>query len=293
VVRVGVIGLGMMGLPVARNLMARGFDVTGFRRSGDAGLEARGVQSARSPAEVAAQVDVLLSILPDAHAVEEVVRGAAGTLSAVPPDTVHIEMSTIDVRRKARLRDAMRAAGGDLLDCPISGTPAMVANRQAVTFVSGDPARVEAVRAVLDAISGRWVYAGAFGAGTSLKYVAELLVAAHTVAAAEAFVLGARLGLDVDLVQRALDDSIAGSAISKQRGPLMRSRKWLPAQEPIAMLHAVLEQLADAARGLETPVLNAARSVFARAAADGWGELDIAAIFDQLAGTPGNRPPVG
>jgi 3-hydroxyisobutyrate dehydrogenase len=237
-------------------------------------------------------VDVLLSILPDAHAVEEVVRGPAGTLTAVAPDTVHIEMSTIDARRKARLRNAMRAAGGDLLDCPISGSPAMVANRQAVTFVSGDPARVEAVRAVLDAISGRWVYAGGFGAGTSLKYVADLLVAAHTVAAAEALVLAARLGLNTDLVQRALDDSIAGSVVWKQRGPLMRSRKWSPAQAPISMLHAVLDQIADASRGVgvDTPVFTAARSVFAKAAAEGWGELDIAAVCDQIAGSRGTRP---
>jgi len=281
-----------MGRPIARNLTARGFDITWFSRAGDAGLEASGGLSARSPAEVAARVDVLLSILPDAHAVENIVRGPAGTLTAVPPDTIHIEMSTIDARRKAHLRDAMRAAGGDMLDCPILGSPATVANRQAVMYVSGDPAGIEAVRAVLDAISGRWVYAGAFGAGTSLKYVAELLVAVHTVAVAEALVLGARLGLDADVVQNALDDSVAGSASWKQLGPRMRSRKWLPAQAPIAVLQAVLDQIADASRNadVDTPVFAAARSVFAKAVADGWGEMDIAAICDQVAAPRGTRP---
>jgi len=115
---VGVIGLGNMGLPIARNLLERGFAVTGFRRSGSPEFVAA------SPAEVAASADVLLSIVTDAEAVEEVVRGLHGTLHGLRPGTVHIEMSTVDVTHKAAIRDAVREAGGDMLDCPISGSPA-------------------------------------------------------------------------------------------------------------------------------------------------------------------------
>src|SRR5438876_8303383 len=106
-VRVGVIGLGKMGLPIARNLMERGFGVTGFRRSGTAELEEFGGQGAGSPAGVAAEADVLLSIMPEAKDVEEIVCGPQGTLQALRPGTVHIEMSTIDVARKAAVRDAV------------------------------------------------------------------------------------------------------------------------------------------------------------------------------------------
>ena len=162
---VGVIGLGKMGLPIARNLMARGFRVTGYRRSGSPELAKQGGVTAASPAEVAAQTDVLLSIVPGAEDVEEIICGPAGTLTALRPGTIHIEMSTIDVDRKARLRDQVRAKGGDLLDCPISGSPGMVAPRLATTFASGDQGSVETVSQVLDAISGPWVYTGAFGAG--------------------------------------------------------------------------------------------------------------------------------
>jgi putative dehydrogenase len=284
--RVGIIGLGKMGMPIARNLAERGFEVIGYRRSGSPELIASGGIAAASPAEVAERADVLLSILPDAAAVEEVVCGETGTLTRLRAGTVHIEMSTVDVGHKGRIRDAVRRHGGDLLDCPISGSTGMVGPRLATTFASGDQASVDSVRPVLDAISGPWVYTGAFGTGARMKYVASMLLAVHTVAAAEAMVLARRGGLDLELVQRTLDNSIAASAIWKQRGPVMQQRTWLPAPGPIDTLHSILGQVEDsaAAAGLQTPVFTSAKTVFDKAVADGWGELDIACVHDQISG---------
>src|SRR5487761_1348840 len=284
--RVGIIGLGRMGMPIARNLAERGFEIIGYCRSGSPELTEAGGTVAASAAEAAGRADVLLSILPDADALEEVVCGEAGTLTTLVPGTVHIEMSTVDVDRKARIRDAVRRRGGDLLDCPISGSPAMVGPRLATTFASGDHGSVEAGRPVLDGLSGRWVYTGAFGTGARMKYVANMLLAVHTVAAAEAMVLARRGGLDLELVQQTLDDSIAASAIWRQRGPVMRERSWLPAPGPIGTLPGILAQVADAAAaaGLQTPVFTSAKTVFDKAVADGWGELDIASVHDQISG---------
>ena len=283
---VGVIGLGKMGLPIARNLMVRGFRVTGYRRSGSPELVTEGGAVAASAAEVAAGADVLLSIVPTAEDVEEIIAGPHGTLTTLKPGTIHIEMSTIDVDRKARLRDRVRAKGGDLLDCPISGSPGMVAPRLATTFASGDPASVGTVSEVLDAISGPWVYTGAFGTGARMKYVANLLLAVHTVAAAEAMALARRSGLDLGLVQKTLDNSIASSAIWRQRGPLMAERTWSPAPGPVRTLHPILEQIEDQAAkaGLSPSVFAAAKEVFDKALADGWGDLDIACVHDQVSG---------
>jgi L-threonate 2-dehydrogenase len=283
---VGVIGLGKMGLPIAQNLMDRGFTVVGYRRSGTGELVACGGTGAGSPAEVASACDVLLSILPDTAALREVLLGPNGTMTKLRPGTVHVEMSTLDVTEKAALRDHVRASGGDLLDCPISGTPAMVRPRAATTFVSGDQASVDAVREVLDAISGPWVYTGAFGTAARLKYVASLLVAVHTAATAEAMLLARRSGLDLELVQRTLDDSIASSAIWQRRGPLVRERRWTPAPGPIATLHEILEQIEDqaAAIGTTLPVFAVAKRLYDRALADGWGDLDIAAVHDVISG---------
>jgi len=286
--RVGIIGLGKMGLPIARNLMERGFAVIGYRRHGSPELVAAGGSVAASSAEVAAHADVLLSIVPDAHAVEEVVCGEVGTLTTLKAGTIHIEMSTIDIDHKSRIRDAVRRNGGDLLDCPISGSPGMVAPRLATTFASGELASVEAVRPVLDAISGPWVYTGAFGTGARMKYVANMLLAVHTAAAAEAMVLARRSGLDLELVQQTIDNSIGASAIWKQRGPVMRERTWSPAPGPINTLRPILEQIEDcvAKVGLPAPVFTAAKTVFDKAVADGWGELDIACVHDQASGEP-------
>ena len=162
----------------------------------------------------------------------------------------------------------------------------MVAPRLATTFASGDPKSVAAVGAVLEAISGPWVYTGAFGTGARMKYVANLLLAVHTVAAAEAMALARRSGLDLDLVQRTLDNSIATSAIWKQRGPLMAERAWSPAPGPVRTLHPILEQIEDQAAktGLSASVFAAAKEVFDKALADGWGDLDIACVHDQVSG---------
>src|SRR5205823_3592262 len=208
--RVGVIGLGKMGLPIARNLMVRGFHVTGYRRSGSPELLREGGTVAASAAEVAAEADVILSIVPTADDVEEIIAGPQGTLTTLKKGTIHIEMSTIDVDRKARLRDQVRASGGDLLDCPISGSPGMVAPRKATTFAS--------------------------------------------------------------------------SAIWRQRGPLMAERTWTPAPGPISTLHPILEQIEEHAgrAGLSTSVFAAAKEVFDKALADGWGDLDIASVHDQV-----------
>jgi 3-hydroxyisobutyrate dehydrogenase len=113
-----------------------------------------------------------------------------------------------------------------------------------------------------------------------------MLVAVHTVAAAEAMVLARRSGLDLGLVQQTLDTSIASSAIWRQRGPVMQQRAWLPAPGPVDTLHAILEQVMDrtAGIGLQTPVFASAKSVFDKAVADGWGQLDIACVHDQIAG---------
>lgn len=288
---VGVIGLGKMGLPLAGNLVERGFQVVGFQRHGAAGLVAIGGEGADSPQDLAERADVIVSILPDADALDEVVCGPSGTLRTMRAGTVHIEMSTIDVDRKRAVRDAVQRAGGDLLDSPISGSPGMVAPRAATTFVSGAKDSVEHVRGVLDALSGPWIYTGPFGAGASMKYIANLLVAIHTAAAAEALTLARSAGLDLGMVQRTLDDSIASSAILRQRGPRMAQREWLPAPGPIATLHSILRQIdaTAAAAELDLPVFAAAKSLFDAAMRDGWATYDIAAVHDRV--SPPTEPP--
>jgi putative dehydrogenase len=292
---IGVIGLGRMGLPISENLIERGFAVVGYRRHPSAELVALGGAMAESPADLAARADVVLSILPGLDALREVIDGPSGTLKALRPGTVHIEMSTTDVAGKAALRELVRAAGGELLDAPISGSPGMVRPRLATTFASGAEAAVDDVADVLDAISGPWVRAGEFGCGAHFKYVANLLLAVHTVAAAEAMALARSAGLDLEVVQRTLNESIGGSMAWKRFGPRMRQREWLPAPGPIETLHAILEQIQPYARdvGVLTPTLDSAKRLFDEAVASGRGHLDVSSVYDQVAsaGVPADDLP--
>jgi len=145
---------------------------------------------------------------------------------------------------------------------------------------------------VLDAISGPWVYTGPFGTGARMKYVANLLLAVHTVAAAEAYALARSFGLDLERVQHTLTGSIASSTIWERRGPLMQERRWLPAPGPISTLIPILEQIDDeaAAAGMSLPTFDAAKRAFDAAYRDGWGELDIAAVHDRLIGETPDLP---
>jgi len=282
---VGVIGLGKMGLPIAQNLLASGIDVVGYRRSIECPeLLESGGRVAKTPSALAEVSDVIISILPTADDVERVVLGQEGTLAAMRAGAVHLEMSTIPTSRKQVLMERVRSIGATMLDSPISGSPGMVAPRLATTFVSGDPEAIRRVANVIDAISGPWVNTGAFGTGTSLKYISSMLVATHTVAAAEAIVLARRDGLDLAMVQRTLESSIAGSALLKQRGPLMAERAWLPAPGPVSTLHEILDQIEVHLDDLgeDRPVFEAAKAVFDKALADGWGDLDISCVHDQI-----------
>ncbi|MTD54389.1 NAD-binding protein [Amycolatopsis sp. RM579] len=287
--RVGVLGLGRMGLPIARNLLDKGFEVIGYQRRPSPDLISAGGTQADSPADLAARADVLLSILPDIDAVRAVVSGPEGTLKSLRPGTVHIEMSTIDVAEKAKVRDLVQQASGDLLDAPISGSPSMVPPRLATTFASGKGESIDAVADVLAAISGPWVRAGEFGSGAHFKYIANLLLAVHTVAAAEAMSLADKAGLDLELVQRTLDESIAGSMVWKRFGPRIRSREWLPAPGPIETLHEILVQI-DAYKqevGSRTPMFDVAKALYDDAMAHGRGHLDVSSVRDQLTGKIG------
>lgn len=283
--RVGVVGLGRMGLPIAANLVARGFAVTGFRRSGGEQLVAAGGRSAASPAEVAAASDVVITILPSADAVERVVLGEDGLLAAVRPGTVLAEMSTVDLGRKTALRDVVAARGAAMLDCAISGTPGMVAPRLATVLASGEPDALERARPVLEAV-GPLRVTGAFGTGSRTKFVTNLLVAAHVAAAAEAVALVRRWGLDPEATHDVLGGSMAASAVLARRGPAMPQRAWHPAPSPIDDMVAVLTTIEAevAACGVAAPVLVAARSAFERAATLGWGGLDVSALYDLALG---------
>ncbi len=284
-VRVGVVGVGTMGLPMAGNLVRAGFEVLGHRRSAmPPEFAALGATAVASPAELAARSDVVLVVLPGPEALLDVTLGPRGLAAGAHPGLVVVEMSTLAVAVKERCRDALAAGGAAMLDAPVSGMPAMVTARTATVFASGDEAAFATVLPVLDALAGRVHHLGPFGAGSAVKYIAQLLLGIHTLAAAEALGLARAAGLDLDRLLEVLTGTIAGSAALTARGTRMAHGVFRPAPGPVATLQEGLEQVEVFARGVgaATPLLDLAVARYGDAIAAGHGEDDIAVMVDVL-----------
>jgi len=251
---VGIVGGGTMGLPVAGNLVDAGFPVVGYRRSAmPAEFLALGGKVLSSPAEVARQADVVLTILPGPDALAQVVHGPDGLLEGARPGLVVVEMSTVPVDVKRECRDALIERGAELLDAPISGMPSMVAARAATVFASGEEEAFRRARPVLEGITPRVHLLGVFGAGSTTKFVAHLLLALHNLAAAEGLGLARRAGIPLEPLLDVLSGTIAHSAVLAARGPMMVSGRFRPAPGPVDTLFEGLEQVEEFARGLDAP----------------------------------------
>src|SRR6266702_3183812 len=217
---VGMVGLGIMGSAMSFNLTRAGFRVVGFdvvprRRTEHA---RSGGIAARSPREVARRAEIVITSLPSAHALAEV---AAELAASATRGTIVIETSTLPIPVKETARDVLARRGVVLLDCPLSGTGAQARVKDLLIYVSGDRTAYRKTIPVLSGFTSANYYVGPFGSGSKMKFVANLLVAIHNVAAAEAMVLGMKGGLDPALVLKVVAGGAGGSRMFQVRGPMM------------------------------------------------------------------------
>jgi 3-hydroxyisobutyrate dehydrogenase-like beta-hydroxyacid dehydrogenase len=287
---VGVIGLGIMGSAFAANLMKARFRVTGYdvvaakRRA----LARTGAAAARRVEAAGAAAEVVITSLPSSDALLEVAAALAG--SAAPPKHV-IETSTLPIPVKEEARARLAAVGTVLLDCPISGTGAQARTGDVIVFASGPQAACRAVGRVLDGFSRAHYYVGPFGAGSRTKFVANLLVAVHNVAAAEALVLAMKAGLDPALTLKVVAGGAGGSRILELRGPMMVRGDYRRATATLAGFAKDRAIISDFARqvGAPTPLLAATVPVYTAAAALGHAGEDTAAVCSVLEFMAGHR----
>lgn len=293
---VGFIGLGMMGSALSSHLLRAGFGVVGCdvdeRRAAE--HVQRGGQLADSPAAVAARAEVVVTSLPNAAAFDTVVRGEHG-LGAGPPGVVVIETSTLPIEVKAAARAFLAERDVVLLDCPLSGTGEQARKGDVITFASGDDAAKARAAPVIAGMTRASYDAGRFGNGSRLKYIANLLVAVHNLAAAEALLLAKRAGLDLDLVLRAVGDGAGTSRMFEVRGPLMVAGAYDHATIRVEVFQKDVDIISDFAAALRSPTpLFSTSSVFYQAAlAQGRANQDTAslmAVLEQLAAPPGAPP---
>ncbi|TKT69210.1 NAD(P)-dependent oxidoreductase [Aquamicrobium sp. LC103] len=280
---VGIAGLGIMGIAYARNLCKAGYVVVGFDPAPEAAaaLAECGGEALASPRAVAEQADIILIALASIPALRDVTMQFA---EAAREDQVVAEMGTLPLDAKEAARDLLAAKGCTMLDCPVSGTGAQAATGDLVIFASGDSAAFDKIKPVFEAFARDVRHVGAFGAGIKLKYVANLLVTIHNLAAAEALLLAQKSGLDLQMVYDAVRSGAGNSRMFEVRGPMMISDTYEPATMKMDVYMKDLTLILDHARDVRAPLplMTASLPYYMAALSQGRDKQDTAALFAVL-----------
>ena len=226
--KIGFIGLGIMGKPMARNLLKAGYELTVYDIVGEAVEEVvgDGASSASSSAEVAAATDKIITMLPDSADSERVILGPGGVLEGAKPGSLVIDMSSIAPSVSRRIAVEAEAKGVDALDAPVSGgEPGAVAGTLAI-MVGGKQDLFDQNVELLKVMGSNVVRTGDAGAGQVTKLANQIIVAANIEALAEALVLAQKAGVDPENVLNAISGGLAGSAVLQAKGPMMLNRNF-------------------------------------------------------------------
>ena len=280
---VGIIGLGIMGGAIARNLVDRGWRVVGFDTDAArrAELAQANVTIAGDASQVARDAPIVMTSLPTPAAVADVAHEIAN--SGQSPRTV-VELSTLSIADKLRFEAILKKAGHIALDCPLSGTGAQAKVRDLVVYASGDGHAIARCAGLFSDFAKQSADLGTFGNGSRMKFVANLLVAIHNVATAEAMILAERAGLDPKMVVDMVGPGAGGSRMFQMRAPMMVEGVYEPATMKVSTWKkdmAIIAEFADDV-GCATPLFTLTQPVYTEAMAMGLGDQDTAAVFEVL-----------
>jgi 2-hydroxy-3-oxopropionate reductase len=293
---VGFIGLGVMGYPMARNLLANGFDVIGYNRSqakadrfaGDGG------RAATSVADAVSGADIVITMLPDSPDVQAVLCGPDGVFASARPGTLVIDMSTIrpDVTRDIAAEAAERQLR--FIDAPVSGGEQGAIDGALSIMVGGQAEDVAAAQPALAAMGTTIVHVGAAGSGQTVKAANQLIVAGTIELVAEALTFLDAQGVDLPPATRVLAGGLAGSAVLDRKGPAMLARNFAPGFR-VDLHHKDLGIFSEASRqaGTAAPLGALVTSLMASLRAQGMGDLDHSALLlqvEELSGRSGKKP---
>jgi L-threonate 2-dehydrogenase len=280
---VGMIGLGIMGSAISRNLVERGWQVIGFDI--DAARRAEAAESnvaiAGDVGQVMRDAPIVMTSLPTPAAVMDVAQAIAG---AGQSPRIVVELSTLTIADKLRFEGILGKAGHIALDCPLSGTGAQAKMRDLVVYASGDSRAIAQCASLFADFAKQSADLGAFGNGSKMKFVANHLVAIHNVATAEAMVLAERAGLDPKMVVDLVGPGAGGSRMFQMRAPMMVERVYEPATMKVSTWKkdmAIIAEFADEI-GCATPMFTLTQPVYTDAMAMGLGDQDTASVFEVL-----------
>jgi 2-hydroxy-3-oxopropionate reductase len=287
---VGFIGLGIMGGPMAANLVKAGFDVVGYDYSPARmdELVKQGGQAGSGVAEVVQKADIVITMVPDSPDVEAVALGDEGILANSRPGQLYIDMSSISPKTAQNVAEAAKAQGVRVLDAPVSGGEPGAIEGTLSIMVGGDAADFEAAKPVLEAVGSTIVHVGPHGSGQTVKAANQLIVAGTIELVAEAIVFLEAYGVDTEAAVKVLAGGLAGNRILDRKATSMLARKFQPGFR-IDLHHKDMGIVTSAAReaGVVIPLGAAVAQLIAALKAQGDGGLDHSAllkIVEQLSG---------
>ena len=281
----GFIGLGIMGKPMAKNLINAGYNlvVLDLNKGAVEELVAMGAETAGSPSEVASKVKKIITMLPDGPDVEKVVLGENGIIEQAGSDTALIDMSSISPTITKKIAGAFAEKGARALDAPVSGgEPGAIAGQLAI-MVGGPEDLFNEMKPVFDVVGKSAVLVGDTGAGQTTKLVNQILVGIHIEAMGEAFLLATKAGVDQMKVYEAIKGGLAGSNVLNAKVPLMLERNFKPGFK-IRLHQKDLKNALEAATtmGLSLPVTNTVQDMITELVNDGKGDDDHGGIVQAL-----------
>ena len=253
--RVGIIGLGIMGMPMAKNLLKAGFDLVAYNRTASKVQEVvrEGAQAAASPREVAQQAEVTITMVTDSPDVQQVILGPDGVIHGVRPDTVVIDMSTISPSVTREIAARLKEHGAHMLDAPVSGGQVGAINGTLAIMVGGEAEVFERCRPVFEALGQRIVHVGPSGTGQTVKLVNQILVVGTLNAVCEALVFAKRSGVDLEAAVEAVSGGAAASWQLENLGRRILKGDFAPGFM-IRLQQKDLRLILETARELQLPL---------------------------------------
>ena len=287
---IAFIGLGVMGAPMATNLVRADYDVVGFNRSRepiDQLVEAGG-RGAESLADAVSGADVVITMVPDSPDVEDAALGEDGIYASAKPGSLHIDCSTISPEVAARLGELGAKRDIRVVDAPVSGGESGAVEATLSIMVGGEPADVEEARPILEKVGKTVVHVGSHGSGQTVKAANQLIVAGTIELVAEAIVFLEASGVDTEAAVEVLAGGLAGNQILDRKAAGMLKREFEPGFR-IDLHHKDLGILTSAAReaGVVIPLGAHVAQLMASLSAQGHGSLDHSALLmlvEQLSG---------
>jgi 2-hydroxy-3-oxopropionate reductase len=291
---IGFIGLGIMGKPMARNLMKAGYPLVVYNRTASKAdeLVAAGAQQVGSPREVAQGAEVIITMVADSPEVEQIILGPQGVLESVKAGSVVIDMSSISPVVTKKIAAELARKGAAMLDAPVSGGEIGAVQGTLSIMVGGDEAVFEGVRPILEKMGKSVVRVGEIGAGGFTKLSNQIIVAAALQAIAEGMVLAQKAGVDIQRVYEAIKGGMAGGRTLDMKIPLLAQHKFEPGFKMDLHIKDLKNALlAGKSLGVPLPATGLIHELFTACSAQGKGQKDHSVIYsllEQLAGLQAN-----